>query len=114
MIFNFNKNKEVVALLGAGSMGMAIAERVAQNRTVLLGDISEKALETARAWGCEPESASPCGTAVHIFTHLEWHMTGYLIPCGREDPRFRWADGETRRASHAVPTALRAFQSMLP
>ena len=48
MIFNFNKNKEVVALLGAGSMGMAIAERVAQNRTVLLGDISEKALETTR------------------------------------------------------------------
>lgn len=48
MIFNFNKEKEVVALLGAGSMGMTIAERVAQNRIVLLGDISEKALETSR------------------------------------------------------------------
>ena len=48
MIFNFNEEKEVVALLGAGSMGMAIAERVAQNRIVLLGDISEKALETSR------------------------------------------------------------------
>ena len=48
MIFNFNEQREVVALLGAGSMGMAIAERVAQNRTVLLGDISEKALEAAR------------------------------------------------------------------
>ena len=48
MIFNFNKEKEVVALLGAGSMGTAIAERVAQNRIVLLGDISEKALETSR------------------------------------------------------------------
>ena len=48
MIFNFNKEKEVVALLGAGSMGMAIAERVAQNRIVLLGDINEKALETSR------------------------------------------------------------------
>ena len=48
MIFNFNKEKEVVALLGAGSMGMAIAERVAQNRIVLLGDISENALETSR------------------------------------------------------------------
>ena len=48
MIFNFNKDKEVVALLGAGSMGTAIAERVAQNRIVLLGDISEKALEAAR------------------------------------------------------------------
>jgi NAD(P)-dependent dehydrogenase (short-subunit alcohol dehydrogenase family) len=48
MRFNFNEEREVVALLGAGSMGMAIAERVAQNRTVLLGDISEKALEAAR------------------------------------------------------------------
>ena len=48
MIFNYNNQKEVVALLGAGSMGMAIVERVAQNRTVLLGDISEKALTAAR------------------------------------------------------------------
>jgi NAD(P)-dependent dehydrogenase (short-subunit alcohol dehydrogenase family) len=47
MRFNFNENREVVALLGAGSMGMAIAERVAQNRIVLLGDISEKALTAA-------------------------------------------------------------------
>ena len=44
MRFNFNEQREVVALLGAGSMGMAIAERVAQNRIVLLGDISEKNL----------------------------------------------------------------------
>ncbi len=47
MKFNFNEQREVVVLLGAGSMGMAIAERVAQNRTVLLGDISDKALESA-------------------------------------------------------------------
>lgn len=47
MKFNFNEQREVVVLLGAGSMGMAMAERVAQNRTVLLGDISEKTLETA-------------------------------------------------------------------
>ena len=32
MILNYNNQKEVVALLGAGSMGMAIVERVAQNR----------------------------------------------------------------------------------
>lgn len=46
MIFNYNKQKEVVVLLGAGSMGTAIAERVASNRTLLLGDINEKTLET--------------------------------------------------------------------
>lgn len=48
MIFNYNKHQEVVALLGAGSMGMAIVERIAANRKVLLGDISEKALTTSR------------------------------------------------------------------
>lgn len=47
MKFNFNQNREVVALLGAGSMGMAIAERVSQNRIVLLGDISEKSLKNS-------------------------------------------------------------------
>ena len=45
MIFNYNEQREVVALLGAGSMGTAIVECIAANRIVLLGDISEKALE---------------------------------------------------------------------
>ncbi len=48
MIFNYNDKREVVALLGAGSMGMAIVERIAANRVVLLGDISEKALDASR------------------------------------------------------------------
>ena len=45
MIFDRNDNKEVIALLGAGSMGTAIARRFAAGRIVLLGDISEKNLE---------------------------------------------------------------------
>ena len=45
MIFDRNENKEVIALLGAGSMGTAIARRFAAGRIVLLGDISEKNLE---------------------------------------------------------------------
>ena len=45
MIFDRNENKEVIALLGAGSMGTAIIRRIAAGRTVLLGDISEKNLE---------------------------------------------------------------------
>ena len=48
MIFNYDKNREVVALLGAGSMGLSIIERIASNRIVLLGDISEKALAAAK------------------------------------------------------------------
>ena len=34
----------ILALMGAGSLGTAIVERIAANRTILLGDISEKAL----------------------------------------------------------------------
>ena len=45
MIFDRNENKEVIALLGAGSMGTAIARRFAAGRIILLGDISEKNLE---------------------------------------------------------------------
>lgn len=42
MIFDRNENKEVIALLGAGSMGSAIARRFAAGRIVLLGDIIEQ------------------------------------------------------------------------
>ena len=47
MIFDRNENKEVIALLGAGSMGTAIIRRFATGRIILLGDISEKNLEKA-------------------------------------------------------------------
>lgn len=45
MIFDRNEKKEVIALLGAGSMGTAIVRRIAAGRKILLGDISETNLE---------------------------------------------------------------------
>ena len=45
MIFDRNENKQVVALLGAGSMGTAIVRRIGAGKKILLGDISEEALE---------------------------------------------------------------------
>ena len=45
MIFDRNENEEVIALLGAGSMGTAIVRRIAAGRKILLGDISEENLE---------------------------------------------------------------------
>ena len=49
MIFDRNDKKAVVALLGAGSMGTAIVRRIAAGKKILLGDISEKALERVSA-----------------------------------------------------------------
>ena len=45
MIFDRNENKVVIALLGAGSMGTAIVRRIGAGKRILLGDVSEKALE---------------------------------------------------------------------
>ncbi len=47
MIFDRNEQKQVVALLGAGSMGTAIVRRIGAGKKILLGDISELALERA-------------------------------------------------------------------
>ena len=45
MIFNRNETKEVVVLLGAGSMGTAIIRRFAAGRKILFGDISQANLD---------------------------------------------------------------------
>lgn len=45
MEFNLNENREVVVLLGAGSMGTAIIKRISTNRIILLGDINEDNLK---------------------------------------------------------------------
>ena len=57
MIFDRNEQKAVVALLGAGSMGIAIVRRIAAGREILLGDISEKALERVNLSRCYRHSA---------------------------------------------------------
>ena len=48
MIFDRNEKKEVIALLGAGSMGTTIVRRIAAGKTVLLGDISPENLKKNR------------------------------------------------------------------
>ena len=45
MVFDRNEKKQVVALLGAGSMGTAIVRRIGAGKKILLGDISTQALE---------------------------------------------------------------------
>ena len=59
-----------------------------------------------------PAEGAPCGEAVHIFSHVEWHMTGYVIPCERELPGYEWADRQ-RRTELAIPTAFRYFKDVL-
>ena len=48
-------------------------------------------------------------SAKHIFTHVEWHMTGYLIRAAEFFEQFTWAMAEEIKASFALPSAFKAF-----
>ncbi|MBQ0134769.1 MAG: A/G-specific adenine glycosylase [Clostridiales bacterium] len=57
-----------------------------------------------------PENAEFCGEAVHIFTHVEWHMKGYIL---RDAPEgdYRWFTREERQAL-TLPTAFRFYTAI--
>ena len=47
--------------------------------------------------------------AKHIFTHVEWHMTGYLIKASKFFERYEWRTAEEIQKTYALPSALKAF-----
>ena len=59
-----------------------------------------------------PEGAEFCGEAVHIFSHVEWHMHGYILRTDRELPGYVWVDRE-ERGKIAIPSAFRYFLKIL-
>ncbi len=80
----------------------------------LEGELDEAGvLRQTAAWGCAPVEASPCGQAVHIFTHLEWHMTGWRVLCAAAPDRFVWTTAAQREDRYPVPSAFRAFKALL-
>ncbi|MDO4942081.1 MAG: A/G-specific adenine glycosylase [Lachnospiraceae bacterium] len=50
----------------------------------------------------------------HIFSHIEWHMTGFYVEC-QEKPSddFIWISREELEESYAVPSAFEAFKAAL-
>ena len=51
-------------------------------------------------------------SAKHIFTHIEWHMTGYLLTVsGPGDSDFQWLDAQNLQ-TYAIPSAFAKFRSV--
>ncbi len=59
-----------------------------------------------------PEGAEPCGEAVHIFSHIEWHMKGYILRTEKELPGYVWLSRE-ERLQRALPSAFRYYVNVL-
>ncbi len=51
-------------------------------------------------------------SAVHIFTHVEWHMRGWRIECPVELPEFVWAAPAELETVYSIPSAFRAFRGL--
>ncbi len=56
-----------------------------------------------------PTSVMSLGEATHIFTHIEWHMIGYLIDCEFTPAPFTWATKDEILQTYAIPKAFRAY-----
>lgn len=43
----------------------------------------------------------------HIFTHVEWHMSGYVAECGSKNKEYQWVTKEELMHEYALPTAFK-------
>ena len=69
----------------------------------------ETAPEVLAQWGLTPKAWRNRLTAKHIFTHVEWHMTGYTLEVEGNGPEdFLWVDADGLR-DHAVPSAFARY-----
>ena len=74
------------------------------------GTIGEKeAADRLKNWGIEVTDWVQRLTAKHIFTHVEWHMTGYVLRCRGEGP-FTWTVPEEMGA---IPSAFARFRQAM-
>lgn len=70
-----------------------------------------------RTLGLTPQAVSPLPSAKHIFTHIEWHMTGYIarVTSLADLPSpYLSAELSEVRDSYALPSAFAKFRALLP
>ncbi|MCL2120871.1 MAG: A/G-specific adenine glycosylase [Clostridiales bacterium] len=78
-----------------------------------------EAIARAVAWGAVPAALEQVRERVHLFTHVEWRMRGYMIRCARDEgaPEGKpgkdlvWISRDEYRAAYPLPTAFRQFLS---
>ncbi len=81
------------------------------------GEADESAVrDYLRQNGLEARHITPVGSAVHIFSHVEWHMKGLKIeaePLADAVCPLVFASREERGDIYAIPSAFRYFSSLL-
>lgn len=63
--------------------------------------------------GIAATDATAAMDAVHVFSHVEWHMTGFDITCAKEASAFTWITRNELVDTYALPSAFRAYRSYI-
>ncbi len=76
---------------------------------------TEDAFRRALTWGFSPEGAVKTVDGVHIFTHLEWHMQGILLPCttAAAPEGTLFASAEEIEKAYPIASAFRVFKKLV-
>ena len=72
----------------------------------------EEAAAPLTQWGLTPIQWRQRVAARHIFTHVEWRMTGYLLEVRGEGEGLTWA-GPEELEQYAVPSAFGAYLTLI-
>ncbi len=82
----------------------------------LSGHLDESAVRAhLHTVGIEAGLVAPTAPAKHIFTHIEWQMTGYTVDCptAGHDETLCWVTAGEWEENYATPTAYRAFGEIM-
>ena len=70
---------------------------------------TEEALQEAENWGLHPRELLRQVERKHIFTHIQWNMTGIYMDVAEAEGNFQWFTAEQINTQAALPTAFRLF-----
>ena len=70
---------------------------------------TEEALQEAQNIGLHPRELLRQVERKHIFTHIQWNMTGIYMDVAEAEGNFHWFTAEQINTQAALPTAFRLF-----
>lgn len=75
----------------------------------------QAALAALQELGIAAHCRQPLPAAKHIFSHIEWHMNGWLFTCPDADlPKgFVWADAQQLAEVYTLPGAFKAYRPLM-
>lgn len=69
----------------------------------------ENALVFLESNGVKADDLTPGPKAKHIFSHVEWHMTCWVVREAEESEGFTWAGAGDLRETYALPSAFKGY-----